>query len=96
MTVFHVDAEQVAAAAIAANQTADAIRSSVAAMLAELTGLEASWGGTAATSFQEVINQWQATQVQVEAALESVGTALRQASSTYGEAEAAATSLFTS
>lgn len=94
MTAFNVDAAQVAAASVSAAQTADAIRSSVAAMMAQLTGLEASWGGAASANFQGVIAQWQATQVQVEAALESVGMALGHASSTYTEAETSAASLF--
>ncbi len=94
MTVYNVDAAQIAAASASANQTADNIRAAVASMMAQLTGLEATWGGAASASFQSVIAQWQATQVQVEAALESVGVALAQASSTYSDAESAATALF--
>lgn len=95
MTIYNVDAGEVAAGASAALQTADTIRSAVAVMMSQLTGLEASWGGAAAASFQSVIAQWQTTQVQVEASLESVSVALNQASLTYSEAEAAAASLFT-
>ncbi len=94
MTIYNVDANEIAAAAHAAGQTAELIRTSVATMMAQLLGLQASWGGAAAASFQEVIAGWQATQAQVEASLESVGGALGAASSTYTEAEAAATALF--
>ena len=94
MTIYNVDADQISAASVAANQTADTIRASVATMMTQLLGLEASWGGAAATSFQGVIAQWQATQAQVETSLEAVGVALGQASSTYSEAETATSSLF--
>ncbi|WP_099332312.1 WXG100 family type VII secretion target [Actinomyces minihominis] len=94
MTIYHVDAAQISAGAVAANQTADTIRSAVATLMAQLLGLEASWGGAAAMSFQGVISQWQVTQAQVEASLESVGAALAQASATYSEAEGAASALF--
>ncbi len=94
MTIYNVDAGEVAAGAASALQTADAIRSAVSVMMAQLTGLEASWGGAASMSFQSVIAQWQATQVQVEASLESVSAALNQASVTYADAESAATALF--
>lgn len=94
MTVYHVDAAEVATAAANSLQTAEAIRASVAAMMTQLVGLEASWGGAAASSFQGVIAQWHTTQAQVEVALEAVSNALSQASATYTEAESAATSLF--
>lgn len=95
MTIYNVDAGEVAAGAAAALQTADTIRTAVAGMMGQLIGLEASWGGAAAMSFQSVIAQWQLTQVQVEASLESVSAALNQASMTYSDAEATAASLFT-
>lgn len=94
MTIYNVDATEVAAGATSALQTADAIRAAVSVMMAQLTGLQASWGGAASASFQSVITQWQATQVQVEASLESVSAALNQASVTYTDAESAATALF--
>ena len=94
MTIYNVDAVEISAASAAANQTADNIRASVATMMTQLLGLEASWGGAASSSFQGVIAQWQATQVQVESSLEAVGAALSQASATYTEAESAAASLF--
>lgn len=96
MTVYQVDAGEVAAAAGMASTTASSIRSSVAAMMAQLQALQGSWAGAASSSFQNVIAQWQATQIQVEESLNSVSTALAQASATYTEAETAASSLFMS
>lgn len=94
MTVYQVDAGEVAAASAAAASTASAIRSSVATMMAQLHALQATWAGAASSSFQNVITTWQATQLQVEDSLEAVSTALAQASSTYTEAESAASALF--
>ncbi len=94
MTAYQVDAAEVAAASAAASATAANIRSSVAAMMAQLQALQATWAGGASASFQNVIAGWQATQIQVEDSLESVSVALSQASSTYTDAEAAASSLF--
>lgn len=94
MSVFHVDAEQVSYAAAAAEQSSAAIRAEVAAMMGLLRGLEGSWAGAAATSFQGVIEQWQLTQVQVEEALVAISAQLHQAAQTYADAEFLASSLF--
>lgn len=94
MAVFHVDSEQVAAAAATADQSAATIRTEVASMMAFLQGLADSWGGAAALQFQGVIQQWQATQVQVENSLSMISGQLGQAAATYSEAEASAASFF--
>lgn len=95
MTAYQVDAAEVALGAATASHTALNIRSSVASMMAQLNALQGTWAGTASASFQSVIAQWQATQVQVEASLEAVSTALSQASNAYSEAELSAAALFT-
>ena len=94
MAMYQVDSQEVALAAANATRTAAEIRASVMSMMAQLQALQASWIGGASASFQEVIASWHATQVQVEASLDSVSTALNQASATYSEAEGAATALF--
>lgn len=94
MTAYQVDAAEVALGAATASQTALNIRSSVASMMAQLNALQGTWAGAASVSFQSVIAQWQATQVQVESSLEAVSAALSQASNAYSEAEASAAALF--
>ena len=94
MTIYNVDADQVALAASTADQSATAIRTEVAGMMSFLQGLEASWGGTASASFQAVIASWQATQVQVEESLTAISGQLSHAATTYTEAETTASSLF--
>lgn len=94
MPTFYVDPGQVSLAAATADQSAAIIRAEVAKMMAFLQGLADSWGGSAATQFQGVIEQWQATQFQVEDALSSISGQLGRAASTYAEAESAASALF--
>lgn len=94
MSAYQVDSEQIALAATNAAQTGEAIRSSVASMVAQLQALESTWVGAASASFQELLARWHATQLQVEDSLSAVSTALGQASSTYAEAEGAAAAMF--
>lgn len=94
MAVYHVDSEQVAAAAATADQSAATIRAEVTNMMVFLQGLADSWGGAASMQFQGVIQQWQATQIQVEDSLSLISGQLGQAAATYTEAEAAAASFF--
>ncbi len=94
MSVFHVDSQHIASAAVTAEQSATAIRTEVNQMLLFLGGLSESWGGAAAVTFQGLLDQWRATQIQVEESLSAISTQLNHASQTYAEAETAATSLF--
>lgn len=94
MAMYQVDSQEVALAAANAARTAEEIRTSVMSMMGQLQALQASWVGGASASFQEVLARWHATQVQVEASLDSVSTALTQASATYSDAEGAAAALF--
>jgi WXG100 family type VII secretion target len=91
---FEVDSGQVAQAAAAARVSGAAIHTEVNAMLRHLTELQASWRGGAAATFEGVLAQWRGTQVQVEAALDSISLALDAAARQYAEAEQAATRLF--
>ena len=66
----------------------------LATMLARLTALQDAWTGTAASRFQGVVQEWQGTQQQVRASLDSIGAALGQAGTHYAEAEAANERMF--
>ncbi len=94
MAVFQVDSGQVSLAAATADQSSASIQAEVAQMMTFLRGLEASWGGAAAASFQGVIEQWQAAQIQVEEALRSISTQLHLTARTYADAESAAAAMF--
>jgi WXG100 family type VII secretion target len=94
MSVFNVDSEQVSSAALTADQSAMTIRTEVSQMMAFLQGLNESWGGTAASGFQSVIEQWRTTQVQVDESLVAISTHLQLAATTYSDAETSAASLF--
>lgn len=94
MTEFHVDAAQVATASSQAATSAANLRTEVAAMMGHLTALENTWHGTAAASFAGVLQEWRAAQVQVDAALDNITTALGQAAQQYQAAEDNASRLF--
>lgn len=94
MTIYQVDSEQLALASGNVAQTAETIRVSVAAMMAQLQALDGSWVGTASSSFQGLIARWHATQIQVEDSLAAVSEALAHASSSYAEAEGASAAMF--
>ena len=94
MATFSVDSDAVLTATGAIRATADRLQGETAAMLGQLTQLQGSWTGTAAVAFQGVVDQWRATQRQVEDSLAGINTALAAAGRQYADAEQATTSLF--
>ena len=60
----------------------------------QLTELQGSWKGQAATSFQHVVTDWGATQERVRSSLEDIRQALALAGNQYAEAEMAAARMF--
>ena len=94
MTAFSVDSDAVFAASAGVRGTIDRIQGETQAMLSQLTQLQASWTGGAAVAFVSVIDQWRATQRQVEDALNSINSALTVAGRQYADAEQASLSLF--
>lgn len=92
--LYHVDSDEVAAAAARAGQSGEAIRGEVAALVATLQSLEGSWQGQASTAFAGVLAQWRGAQAQVEAALVSLTQALSAAATGYADAEATAARMF--
>ncbi len=95
MTQYHVNAAEIAEAASRATASANTIRSEVAALVAQLNGLEASWQGGASHAFGALLAEWRAAQAQLEHALDSISTGLSQAASEYEFAESSAMRLFT-
>ena len=94
MTTYHVDAAQVSAATQSVQGTIGRIQSEVGSLVAQLTGLQSSWTGQAATAFQGVVGDWKATQQRVEQSLAEINAALSQAGQLYAEAESQNARLF--
>jgi WXG100 family type VII secretion target len=94
MTRFEVDSAQVIQASTAVQSSAQRIAEEVDGMMRHLLDLQGCWKGQAASSFQEVLSQWRATQDRVRLALEDVQRALATAGRNYADAEDAAARMF--
>lgn len=94
MAVFTVDSDQVLAQSTAINGTIERVRSEVAAMLGQLTQLEASWTGQASLAFQGTVDQWKMVQLKVEESLASITLCLAAAGRQYSEVEQANLTMF--
>jgi early secretory antigenic target protein ESAT-6 len=94
MAVFSVDIDAVLAATGSIRGTIDRIQAETQSMMAQLTGLQSSWTGSASSSFHGAVEQWRATQRQVEESLAGINTALATAGRQYADAEMASAGLF--
>lgn len=94
MTQYHVNAADIAQAGARATASSATIRAEVAAMLANLTSLEATWQGGASHAFAALLAEWRAAQAQLEHALDAISTGLNKAATDYDLAEASAMRLF--
>ncbi|GAB3265918.1 hypothetical protein GCM10027456_49750 [Kineosporia babensis] len=95
MPRFEVDSAQVVQASAAVQGSAQQIGTEVDRMMRHLVQLQAGWSGSAATSFQSVINEWRVTQERVRLTLEDIQAALAQAGRQYQEVEDSAVRMFT-
>ncbi|MGV9194631.1 WXG100 family type VII secretion target [Microbacterium sp. MC2] len=94
MAVFSVDSDAVLTATAAIRATGDRIQGETASMLGQLTQLQGSWTGAAASGFQAVIERWRAAQRDLDAALADISTALGAAGQQYAQTEQATAGLF--
>lgn len=94
MAVFSVDSDAVLTTTTAARGTMERIQGEVTALMSQLTALQSTWTGAAAVAFQSSVEQWRATQRQVEESLGAISTALGVAGRQYADAEQASMSLF--
>jgi len=92
---FQVDTERIQAASGDIARISGEIEGQVAQMMSRLTALQDAWTGGAATRFQGVVTQWQGTQRQVQASLDSIGQVLGAAGAQYAETEAQNMRMFT-
>ena len=94
MTRYQVDSEAVLNATGAVRGTISRLQAEVAGLYGQLTALEGSWTGQAATAFSGVVAEWKATQQRVEENLGSISQALGHAGQQYAEIESANARLF--
>lgn len=94
MTQFTVDSDQVLAANATIQNTISKLNSEVQLLHSQLQGLQTSWTGQAANSFQELANRWRLTAGAVEQQLAELGNALSFAAHQYAEIELANQRLF--
>ncbi len=94
MPVFSVDSDAVFGASAAIRGTVERLESESAALLGQLTQLQGSWTGAAATAFSGVVERWRATQREVGASLAEIDRALAAAGRQYAEVEQASAGLF--
>ncbi|GAB3442773.1 WXG100 family type VII secretion target [Phycicoccus ginsengisoli] len=91
---FQVDTERIQAASGDIARISGEIDGQVTAMMSRLTALQDAWTGTASARFQSLVGEWQATQKQVRASLDSIGGVLAAAGAQYAETEAQTVRMF--
>ncbi|MDQ1574852.1 MAG: hypothetical protein QOH55_2 [Microbacteriaceae bacterium] len=94
MTTFQVDSEAVLGATDAVRASIGRIEAEVGGLHGQLTNLQSSWSGQAATAFQGAITDWRATEQHVGESLAALNQALTRAAQQYAEIEAANARLF--
>lgn len=94
MTRYQVDSEAVLSATGAVRSSISRIQSEVSGLHGQLTQLQSSWTGEAATAFSGVVAEWRSTQQRVEESLAALNQALSHAAQQYAEIEAANARLF--
>jgi 6 kDa early secretory antigenic target len=94
MAVFAVDSDSILTSTTAVRGTIDRLQAESNAMLAQLTQLQSSWTGSASAAFAGVVEQWRATQHQVEESLAAINASLATAGRQYADTELSAASLF--
>ena len=94
MSIISVDTDLLQVKSANVKATVDRISADVQAMKHGLDELQATWRGSAATSFQALVAEWTLTQGKVEASLASINLALSSAADTYAQAEQGNTQRF--
>jgi WXG100 family type VII secretion target len=70
------------------------LQGEVSGLMAQLSGLEGSWTGQAATAFHGAVADWRVTQQRIEESLAALNQALGMAGQQYAEIEQANLRLF--
>ncbi len=91
---FQVDTERIQAASGDIARISGEIDGQVTAMMGRLSSLQGAWTGSASARFQSLVAEWQGTQKQVRASLDSIGGVLAAAGVQYAETEAQTLRMF--
>jgi 6 kDa early secretory antigenic target len=94
MTRFQVDSDAIFSATGAARASVGRLQGEVATLTGQLTALQGSWQGAAASAFQTLVGEWMATQQRIEQNLAAITEALGSAGHHYAEIEQANARLF--
>jgi len=94
MTRYFIDSDAVFAATSSAQSTIARVQADIHTLTSQLQALQSSWGGSAATAFQDVLMQWKGTHAQVEAQLVGLTQTLGQVAQHYEALEQQNTQLF--
>lgn len=94
MTRYQVDSDVVMGTTASVRSRIESIRGEVDAMTHQLTELQSTWTGDAATVFQGVVADWRGTQRRVEESAVQINTALARAGTQYSEIERSNADLF--
>lgn len=87
MAQIRVDSDILLSSVTQARASVDRVRAENAGLTAHLVGLQSTWTGAASASFQEILSQWRAVQLQVEQQIDQINTALAAAGNAYGNTE---------
>jgi len=94
MTRFQVDSEAVLATTTALRGSIVRIQGDAATLQAQLTGLQSTWSGSAASAFQVAVGEWTGAYQRVEQALTALNEALMHAGQGYSDVEQQAARMF--
>ena len=94
MSIYTVNSEELLNTSNLITGCAENIKTQVNTMMTYLNQLENTWSGAASMQFQNLAQNWHATQIQVENNLNEISLQLNNAANTYREAEENATALF--
>lgn len=94
MPFFSVDSEQVLTANNHIQSTIGRLQQEISTLHVQLSALDGSWQGSAASSFQELVMRWKTSADALEQNLGSIGQALAIAAQQYSDIEAANQRLF--
>ncbi len=87
MASFHVDSDALSTASQHIHGTIDRMSGDVHALTAQLTALDASWSGPAATAFRTLIDEWNTSHLRMDDSLRAIGDALARIQAHYLETE---------
>ncbi|GAA5152569.1 hypothetical protein GCM10025768_20740 [Microbacterium pseudoresistens] len=94
MSTFTVDTDAVFSTTTALRATVERLQTESATLRGQLSTLQSTWTGHAASSFQNAAEQWHGAQAHLEQALAAISEALHHAGHQYVQAEDYSASLF--